>query len=354
MTRKLATIQKITELNPIKGADRIECAKVLGWHCVVQKGDFNVGDLVVYCEIDSVLPDKPEFEFLRDSKFRIRTRKFKGQISQGLILPMSILDNIEMKETEEGRTFIKENDDVTELLGITKYEPPIPANLSGEVKRQFPTHLVPKTDEQRVQNLQPLLDRYVGEKCYITEKVDGCSCTIYYDIQNDDFGVCSRKLDLKENDNNSFWKCIKEMDIENKLKTYCQDRCKSYAIQGELVGNGIQSNKLKLNGVRILFFNIFDISKYQYLNFEEFKKAFKEMDLPTVPIINENYTLHNDIDKLVVESIETSELNKEIQKEGIVVRPLEEKQDLFMSNNFGSGRVSFKVINPKYLLKYGE
>ncbi|MFN0201713.1 MAG: RNA ligase (ATP), partial [Bacteroidia bacterium] len=165
--RKLASIQKIIQLEAIPEADAILKATVLGWQLVVKKGEFQVGDDCVYCEIDSLMPDRPEFEFLKPRGMRIRTVRLRGQISQGICFPLSILPE---------NTPIEEGLDVTEMLGITKYEPPIPAQLAGTVKGLFPS-FIPKTDETRVQVLQEVLDEYKDETCYITEKLDGSSVT---------------------------------------------------------------------------------------------------------------------------------------------------------------------------------
>lgn len=208
--RKLASIQKIEKLQPIESADSIELATVLGWNVVVKKGEFNVGDLVVYCEIDSVLPDKPEFSFLRDRGMRIKTIKLKGQISQGICFPLSILLDA----------------DVTDILEIKKYEPLIPECVSGVMKSTFPS-FIPKTDETRVQVLKKTLEQYAGSLCYVAEKIDGSSAT--YFIKNGEFGVCSRNMELSESEN-SYWKIAEKFDIENKLRSLGLD----IAIQGDL------------------------------------------------------------------------------------------------------------------------
>lgn len=335
--RNLASIQRIKSLEPIGGADNIEKATVLGWHLVVKKGEFQVGGLVVYCEVDSVLPEREEFEFLRPRKFRIRTIKLRGQVSQGICFPTSILP--EGFEVEEGK-------DCTEALGIVKYEPPIPACLTGVMKGNFP-EFIPKTDETRVQVLQPLLDRLAGTPCYIAEKLDGSSATFY--LKDGVFGVCSRNIDLLESEDNSFWKAAREMQIEEKLREYG----KNIALQGELIGEGIQGNKLGVRGQTVFFFNVFDIDSFKYLGYKQFMLVAHQLILPTVPIIEDNYKLSGDIDELVELSQVRSLLNNKVWAEGIVIRPVEEQMDMFLSSkHFNSGRVSFKVINPKFLLKY--
>ena len=327
--RKLASIQKIKALEPIEGADAIEKAQVLGWQLVVKKGEFKIGDLCVYCEIDCIMPDKPEYAFLEPRKMRIRTVKLRGQVSQGICFPLSVLP----KDVS-----IFENLDVTALLGVEKYEPPIPASLEGTMKGRFPS-FIPKTDETRVQILQDLLDQNQGEKCYITEKLDGSSVTYY--MNNGEFGVCSRNLELLEDDTNSLWKIAHELDIENKLRLLN----KNYALQAEIVGEGIQNNTLNLRGQKVFFFNVFDINAYKYLDYKEFVSLMKSLELQAVPIVEEEYILENDIKKFVEMSIEKSLINPKGWREGIVIRSHKEQ---FINGE----RLSFKVVNPKFLLKY--
>lgn len=329
--RKLASIQRIKSLDAIEGADAIERATVLGWQLVVKKGEFVVGDLCVYCEIDSVFPNKPEFAFLAPRGMRIRTVRLRGQISQGICFPLSILP---------GDIAAEEGLEVTEAMGITKYDPPIPASLEGVVKGPFPS-FIPKTDETRVQVLQEMLDKYADEKCFITEKLDGTSVTYY--LNNGEFGVCSRNLDLLEDEKNSLWKVARELKLEEKLRSLNTN----IALQGEIVGEGIQGNKYKLHGQTVYFFNAFDIDKYSYLDFEDFAKLMKETQLKAVPVLDESYLLPNDISAIVNKSVFRSTLMETAWAEGIVIRPLKEKRD-------SMGRVSFKAINPEFLLKYGE
>ena len=247
MERKLATVRIINDIQPIDGADMIELAIVDGWKVVVAKNVVHkVGDMVIYCEIDSFLPVKEEFEFLRKSSykkmgdqegFRLKTIKLRGQVSQGLILPIHVLPLLEM---------VHEGQDVTEMLGIVKYEPPIPAELAGKVKGLFPSFIW-KTDEERVQNLASEYELYKtknkdGMKFYVTEKLDGSSATYYFN--NNEFGVCSRNLELLETEGNTFWKVARELDIENKLRNLGYNIC----IQGELIGEGIQGNPYRIKG----------------------------------------------------------------------------------------------------------
>lgn len=337
--RKLASIQKIIALEPIEGADAIEKATVLGWELVVKKGEFKVGELCIYCEIDSVLPEKPEFEFLRPRNFRVRTIRLRGQISQGICFPISFLPT----DFE-----IIEGNDCTDILGIIKYEAPIPVSLAGLMKGGFPS-FIPKTDETRVQVLQDLLNKYQGEKCYISEKLDGASATFYW--KNGEFGVCSRNIELVEDPENTFWKVAIELGLKGKLALMNRN----VALQGELVGEGIQSNKLKIKGQTVFFFNAFDIETFSYLSFLDFKQLIEKLNLKTVPILEENYMLENNISNLVEKAKIRSSINNETWAEGIVIRPYEEINDKSFSRDLsGNGRISFKAINPEFLLKYGE
>lgn len=332
--RKLASIQKIKEIEPIEGPDAIEKAYVLGWQLVIRKGEFSVGDLCVYCEIDSILPDRPEFEFVRAKSNRIKTIRLRGQISQGICFPLSVLP--------EG-TEIAEDLDVTEVLGVTRFEPPIPANLAGTIKGLFPS-FIPKTDETRVQVLEKVLTAYAGTECYVTEKLDGSSVTFYR--KDGEFGVCSRNLNLEFNEDNSMWKFAVVNRLEEKLKVLNRN----IALQGEIIGEGIQKNKYKLRGQHIYFFNVFDIDTYSYFSLKDAKALLEELELNIVPILEEHYLLESSVDALITKSKLKSVLNKDTIAEGIVIRPVEEKIDKYVMQ----GRVSFKAINPDFLIKYDE
>ncbi|MBI1183818.1 RNA ligase (ATP) [bacterium] len=337
--RKLASIQRIKSIEPIEGADAIMMATVLGWELVVKKDEFKAGDLVVYCEVDSMLPDKPEFEFLKPRGMRIKTIRLRGQVSQGICFPLGILP----PDFE-----IIEDADCTEALKITKYEPSMPASLAGIAKGNFPG-FIPKTDETRVQVLQEIIDKYAGTICYVSEKIDGSSVTYYYN--NGQFGVCSRNLDLEETEENTLWQKARELHIEEKLKNMGGN----FALQGEMAGEGIQGNKLKMKGQTPFFFNLFDIDKYQYANYQTLKNALDAMELTMVPVIDENYVLENDIRKLIEKATTKSTVNNKVWAEGIIIRPLHETIEPGVAGNKLHGnRLSFKVINPEFLIKYGE
>ena len=229
--------------------------------------------------------------------------------------------------------------DLTEFLKVEKYEAPIPANLRGVIKRSFPTHLVRKSDELRIQSFPNAIDEFKGKKVYLSQKLDGTSAS--YIFKDGEFDVCSRNLSLKEDETNVYWKMAKQYDILAKL----QALNKGYAIQGECVGEGVQKNRMGLKGQYLYVFSIFSIDENKYLNFEEFKGFCEKLNLQTVPIldiVDFNYTT---VDELLALSDKWKYPNGH-EQEGIVIRAVEE----FYSNIL-EGRSSFKVINNNYLLK---
>lgn len=352
--RKLATIERIIDLNPIEGADSIERATVRGWNVVVKKGEFKKGDLCIYLEIDSLVPERQEFEFLRPRGFRIRTVKLRGQVSQGIIFPTNILPmSVSWLESPDG--LIVEIDkeigfidaigaDVTDVLGVTKYESPIPAQLAGEVKGMFPSHSI-KTDEERIQNLIDKYESYKKESWVATEKLDGTSAT--YSIFNGVFGASSRNLELKENESNSYWKFAREVSLEEKMRKFMSDNgLEALTLQGELIGEGIQKNKYKLKGQTVRFFRAFDPVKYQFIPYERFIAMMSEMGLETVPILSLDFKLPETYEEAIAMADGQSALC-ETAREGIVFVA---KNPLYDDN----GRLSFKIISNKFLLKHEE
>ena len=332
MARKLASIQRIINIEPIEGADAIMKATVLGWSVVIRKDEYKIGDLCVYVEIDSILPDRPEFEFMKARSSRVRTVKLRGQVSQGICFPLSILDNTNITLAE-----MVEDLDVTEAVGIIKWEPADPACLSGVSRGNFPS-FIPKTDETRAQVLLGKLHKRKGEFCYITEKLDGSSMTVYVNLNSDiDFGVCGRNINFTQTQENTYWKVAIAEDMERKLRSLNRN----IAVQGELVGEGIQKNKLKLKGHTIYIYSVFDIDKHEYLPFEEMVQILKQIDLKMVPIISTSWAIEDDMETLIKLSERKYTINPESEAEGIVIRTLDSK-------------FSFKVINPRFLLKYED
>lgn len=334
--RTLATIQKIKTVLPHTNSDNLEIAQVLGWNVVVKKGEFQPGDWCVYCEIDSLLPAHKHFEFLANKHYRIRTIRLRGEVSQGICFPVSILEDF-------GGAPLNEGADVTELLGIEKYEPPVHASLGGDVKGNFPSFLM-KTDETRIQTLERFINMLLesNDECYFAEKLDGASMTVYK--YQGDFGVCSRNLELKQTDANSLWQVAlrEKMDI-NLPNGVC--------LQGELVGPNIQDNKYKLKQHEFYVFNVFDIQKGTYYNLKEAQELVQQMNLKFVPVMftgrlkDFGNDYHEVTRKLIDLATRQSTLHP-VHMEGYVIRTLTEMTFP------GIGRGSFKVINPNFLLKF--
>jgi RNA ligase (TIGR02306 family) len=220
--------------------------------------------------------------------------------------------------------------DVTNLLGIVKYEPPIPAELAGKVKGLFPS-FIRKTDEERIQNLSSEYDELKNHTYYVTEKLDGSSATFY--IKDGEFGVCSRNLELLETEGNTFWKVARELDLENKMRSVGEN----FSLQGELIGESVQGNPYKIKGQSVRFFNVFDIDEQEYRPLSYFKIILDVLKLTSVPRLDEKFTLPDNIDDLLLYADSKSALNPNFDREGVVVRSLDRK-------------ISFKIISNKFLL----
>ena len=329
--RKLATVRKVSDITSIAGADRIELAMVDGWKCVVKRGEFATGDLVVYCEIDSFLPIKEQFEFLRKSSFkkmgdqegfRLRTVKLRGQISQGLLLPVEVL----------GREAIV-GEDVTDELGIQKFEPPTPASLTGQVVGPFPAS-IQKTDEERIQNLVSDTPSYQGKTFYLTEKLDGTSFTAFFD--NDQLGVCGRNWQYAESKKNTYWQMAEKLDLANRFKSLGR----RIAVQGELIGPGIQKNRYRRKEHELYVFNIFDLDSFAYLEKSDAAELCDRLELVMVPFV-EQRTAPETVDEFLQLAEGRSVLNPETEREGLV-----------WVHGSGSQRISFKTISNHFLARY--
>ena len=326
--RKMATVRVVDSILPIPDADAIECAVIGGWKVVTKKGEFKAGDLAIYCEIDSWIPhelapflskgEPKEYNGVKGE--RLRTVRLRKQLSQGLLLPYSVVGSL-----------WGEDDDVSELLNIQKWEAPISPQLAGQVKGNFPS-CIPKTNQERVQNLKRDLPSLDNELFEVTEKLEGSSMTCY--LINGEFGVCSRNMDLKRDENNTFWKVAIEQSIENKMRTFDSD---NFAIQGELIGPGIQGNIYNLNKHVFHVFDIYDIDAGEYVLPETRHQLVGEMALQHAPTIG-TLALQANMDYLLETAEGKSLLNDKQEREGLVYKAVNRPY-------------SFKVISNKYLLK---
>jgi hypothetical protein len=362
--RKLASIQKIIEITPIKDADAIEKVCILGWELVAKKGEFKPGDYCVYFEIDSLLPDKFWCKFMESRKFKVKTIKLKGQISQGLALPISSFEELKSYRIYEGR-------DLTELLGVQKIGvKPVPKIhpfwkffrkiwfkylasyyyfVFGKPKgksQQFPTHIVSKTDESRIQSNPSFIENNIGRQFYISEKLDGCSVTLFNHMKES--GICSRNLQLdlngsyKLNDTREKIVSYFKNDVDKKFEKF-KAECRNVVLQGELVGENIQKNKYAINGLDFYVFHAFDTAKRETLPIKDALELAKKLGFKWVPIVGYfTMDLTHTVKGFVDISSEKSLLNKKQEREGIVIRSID------------GNKVSFKAISPKFLLKFED
>jgi len=354
MSRKLASIQKVHDIVPIEGADRIELAKVLGWQCVVPKGQFIPGDYCVYFEIDSFLPIRPEFEFLRASSyvdspilsegFRIKTRKLKGEISQGLILPLTDFEELDYLMPFDSPV----GEDVTELLGVRKFEIEERATSGGTIIGQLPCG-VPHTDEIRIQADPELLEDFKGKKYYITTKMDGSSHSLC--IDENGFHVCGHNYEYKDDGLSSFYEFVKKRKLKEKMEAYMKkgnskkNGITSLVVQGEFCAPGIQKNKLKLQAPEWYIFTV--IVDGQRVGLRETILATSALGGVMVPFeeIGDDLTAkYPTVDALLARADGTYPNGG--AKEGIVIRTTVPEWDKRID-----AYLSMKVINNKYLLK---
>jgi RNA ligase (TIGR02306 family) len=338
--RKMATIRRIDEIRPIEGADAIEAAVVGGWVVVIKKGEFKAGDLAVYLEIDAWVPhaiapflskgqEPREFNGVKGE--RLHTVKLRGQVSQGLLLP------IETAFPGSDRRFwwSQVNVDISERLGIQKWEAPIPAQLAGDVEGNFPT-VVPKTDQERIQNLTEELKTWQSNSAFtweVTEKLDGSSMTVF--VHGDREGVCSRNWALKETAGNTLWAVARREQLIEKVR----QTGRNLALQGELIGEGIQGNAYNVKGQDFRLFDIYDIDRGEYLGPLERRVFAETHGIKHVPVIATEMVIEEWVTGLLTMADSVSTLNPKTNREGLV----------FKCNTFGGP--SFKAISNRWLIK---
>ena len=370
--RKLATIRTIDNILPMDGYDNISLAQIDGWTVIVKNEEFTIGSKCVFLEIDSFLPNLPIYSFLGKPTtylnrlgHRLRTKKLKSYISQGLALPLSTFPEI---------TTPLELDDVTELLNIIKYDNQLidnaPGLRAGNPAGKFP-HFIPKTDQERIQNLTDWFSKYPHIQWEETLKLDGSSCTMYKTPRTPSlweriksffgcsykpyhFGVCSRNLEIKPSNNYSatfsndskesefkqsnFWYVAKKYEVERFLPI-------GYAIQGELVGPKIQANHEKVTDLDFFVFDIYDIDAQSYLtphNRHEFMAQYLPF-VKHVPVVNYVTQIFDECPSVkdLLARVKGPSMNPGTISEGRVYKSVD-------------GTKSFKCINNDYLIKCEE
>jgi RNA ligase (TIGR02306 family) len=380
IVRKLASIRRIKQLLPIDGADRIEIAIVDGWQVVVQKNLYNVGDLVVYLEIDSWVPTtiapfltgdgKEPKEYNGVKGERLKTIKLRKQLSQGLLLPLTLNTSL-----GDRLYSLNEGDDVTEELGIQKWEPAEkesnPNQPNGAKNRPFP-YFLRKTDQERAQNYGKLIELNLDTEFEVTVKKDGSSMTVfrvnpnsrfYKDAKARDlkelswwervqtffhkdepvYGICSRNQQLRLEGNSNFHKAAEPLLLE--LAGYNEG---SVALQAEVVAPDIQGNYEKVSSVEAHIFDVFDIDQQEYKTPRDRRSflgvMFAGTHVPHVTVVDKGtlrsiiqYKEGDDVVAKLLTYATGEGDNPSVQREGVVFKA--EGKDF-----------SFKVISNEYLL----
>lgn len=359
--RKLASIQIIKDLKPIPDADRIEVASVLGWNIVVEKNKYKVGEPVVYFEIDSFLPCVEDYEFLRSSSyknspilgegFRIKTKKLRGVISQGLIMPIEVCFKDCMPLPGMG---FEIGEDVTELLNVKKWEEPEPAVLGGDMAGRRPD-FIKKTDETRIQACPELLEEFYNcPMIYATTKIDGSSHSIAID-RDDRFRMTSHNMELRPSDKvGSFPHFCVENDLESKLRELkSKYGVEEIVVQGEFYGPGIQKNKLGAKKPGWKIFTVDLNGHRQDLDVSLDIAGHLETDrVSFVPIVwkgtGEEFKKEFPDEETLLKAVEGDCANvyEKHQNEGWVIRPVKPQYSKLLDTS-----LSMKVINNRYLLK---
>lgn len=387
--RKLATVRKISALLPIAGADFIEAAVIDGWEVVVKKGQFAVGDLCVYFEIDSFVPGSDPRYAAFSERFitwegkqgmRVKTVRLRKQLSQGLVMPLS-----DYPEITEPRADM----DVTDILKIEKWEPAEEkqsnaggANFDGRNKtRSFP-FFIRKTDQERVQNRVNMMPKFADHSFEVSIKLDGSSMTVYHvspnslvydEIQADVIaakmakmgklqklwyniksafgftgldktiaGVCSRNVDVGLDGDNHFSQYVREHGVMEALENYCEANGLALAIQGELVAPSIQENYEKVDKPEFYVYSVFNIDAQEYMLPAQARRVVQDLGLDYVPVLEHYAELPEgepaEVVKKILEMAEGPGMNPGVKREGLV----------FKSEMTGE---SFKAISNSYLLQ---
>jgi RNA ligase (TIGR02306 family) len=330
--RSLASIRSVKAVTPISGSDFLETAHVMGWQCVAKKGEFKSGDMGVYFEVDSFLPEEARYEFLRSSSFRdnadngkgfrIRTMKMRGQLSQGLLLPLARFPEL---------AGMNEGDDVTEKLGVKKWYVPETASDGGIMIGERP-YGIPASDEIRIQSATELLDALGGKPYYITTKMDGTSGIVYF--IDGKIGCCSRNKEIKDEESSLYWTPVYKYGLKEKLPHYG----KNIVLTGEICGPGIQKNRLRLTETEWYVFDVKDWDTGRYVPYDEALEICAGLGLQTVPLEERGESFAYTLEELLEKA--RGKYPSGLDKEGIVVRYSAEPK-----------AISFKVLNNDVLLK---
>lgn len=346
--RELATIQRVNAIYPIEGKDRIVQYGINGWKVIDQIDRYAVGDLVVYLEVDSWVPNalapflsrgKEPRVFENIPGERLKTMKMGGAVSQGLLLPIDVLQTKDSFENTGWPTGIQIDDgtDVTEYLGVLLWEPS-PEFMAANARGSFP-HFIPKTDQTRIENMTRA-GEFHKRTFEITEKLEGQSFTAY--IRGDEVGMCSRNIELKLDEPSTWQNTFMENCLEAKLRQARDILGVDLAFQGEQVGPAIEGNIYGFNSVKLFIFKIWDITNQKSLSPADRRDLLEEIGLPGVPYVGE--MVFPD-DQLSVKDIRTSLMQLAYRKSALT--PVVAEGLVFTSN---SDEFSFKAVSSLYLL----
>lgn len=366
MERKLVTIRRIKDIQPIHNADRIVLAIIDGWRTVVKVDDFNVGDYGVYFEIDSLIPMEDErFSFIPTTKKMddvesryVRTLRLRGQLSQGLMIPLKAIKEIHdiVGENPEDHLGV----DFADLLNVIKYEECLETGTASDKMCSYP-YYIERTGENRIQNVfEEYSEQYKDIEFTPTLKMDGSSMTVCF-VNNPAYFVGQEGIDYKlkqkeqlwigshgmvirkpEEKSNAYYEAYDRTDLKNTLGEWCRKNNKQIAIQGELVGPKIQSNFEKFKENTLKAFYIYFIDEGRRATVDEFNQICDELNIqkvisyPPVKI----FEIAENVDYIL--DMAEGESENCPQREGLV----------FKANVLRNGRpVSFKAISNSYLLK---
>lgn len=337
--RVMALTARIDNVIKHPNADTLDICSIGGWNVITRLNEYKKNDLVIFISIDAWVPNSiasflskgnepKEYNGVKGE--RLRTVKLRNVISQGLILPLTVLSYEDLVNID------KEGIDVSGLLNIQLWEAPIPACLNGVMKGSFPS-FIPKTDSERLQNLVSEFDEWknISVRVEISEKCDGSSMTVY--VMDGEFGVCSRNLDLEKDENNTYWKVAIRENFEEKLRSLN----KNVAIQGECIGSAINGNIYKMKDQDFYLFNVYDINEGRYYTQKERFELANKLKINHVPVIELNYMLSpsDTIESLLKFADGKSKLNPAVAREGLVFKAV---------NN---SCINWKCISNQYLLK---
>ena len=335
--RKLASVQKITSITPLETKNKVQKATLLGWNVLVEANKYNEGEKVIYFEADALLPAKKNWtKGIKPKNLVINSSKQYKNVFHGAIMKLDTLlkvENFNLKLED-----LNEGFDLTEIMEITKYEQD-PEIALKEQEKKFPSDIIEKSDEIRLQSNPKYLEMFEGKEFYSTLKYDGSSGTFLIHPETKKFMVCSRNQNIDINEKkNIYWDVANKYDIKTKLEKFEG----KYAIQGEIYGPKINKNRLEQKDINIAIFTIKNIKDNYYVDFKELVQVCKDMDLPMVEVVEEGIFKYKTVEEMVAKS-KGFYPNTNYPREGLVYRLKE-------NWNKDKIRASFKVINDHYLV----